>query len=51
MHVIYRKCYKLKYKIKSLNWLKIVSLKMTFKPIATKSQTASKFAKFLAVLI
>jgi len=47
------KYYKLKYKTKSLslNWLKTVNLKMTFKSIATKSQTTSKIAKILAVLI
>lgn len=53
MHVICPKYYKSKYKTKTLNlnWLKTVNLKMTFKTIATKSQTASKIAKILAVLI
>lgn len=53
MHVICPKYYKLKCKTKSLNLngLKPVNLKMTFKSITTKSHSASKIAKILAVLI
>lgn len=51
MHVIYSKYYKFKYKIESLKWFEIVSLKTTFKSITTKWQTGSKVAKFLVALI
>lgn len=51
MHVIYSKYYKFKYKIESLKWFEIVSLKTTFKSITTKWQTGSKIAKFLVALI